>query len=164
MYKKYRYEQAAAQPDTVQALVDMLREGASTGDFYYNIQLTRDGKLSKLCWQTRDMRDNMVRHGDCLVMDVTYKVGRLKFPLVLVAARTSKGQTCLVAAALVDSEQETTFDWILTWLFEQLPVGRDLVLFTDGDPGMAAAIDGFANVFHRQCSFHKTRNVMEKCQ
>jgi hypothetical protein len=56
------------------------------------------------------MCKNMVRYGDCLVMDVTYKVGRLKFTLLFVAARTSNGQTCLVAAALVDSEHETTFD------------------------------------------------------
>jgi hypothetical protein len=37
MYKKYRQVQAAAQPNTVQALVDMLREGASTGAVFYNI-------------------------------------------------------------------------------------------------------------------------------
>ena len=69
------------------------------------------------------------------------------------------GRTVILASSLLSNETESSFDWVFREFvkaFHTLPK----VLFTNGDPAMAAAIrSALPNTSHLLCTYHLSKNL-----
>ena len=69
------------------------------------------------------------------------------------------GRTVILANSLLSNETESASDWVLREFLKAFHTPPK-VLFTDGDPTMAAAIrDALPNTFHLLCTYHLSKNL-----
>ena len=69
------------------------------------------------------------------------------------------GRIIILAKSLLSNETESAFDWVFREFLKAFHTPPK-VLFTDGDPAMAAAIrNALPNTFHLLCTYHLSKNL-----
>ncbi len=113
-----------------QALVRDLRTHAVK----HFLRQDQEGHITGLIWTFPWCEEMWRRHCDVLSMDCTYKTNRFKMPFLNVTGVTSVSSTFNIAFALLNKEDEATYQWAVERLEElRQAVGADSppVVLTD---------------------------------
>ena len=119
-----------------------------------------DGALTHLFVSWRDKVAMLQRWGDVLPMDCTYKTNRYSLPLLEVTGITATMATFTAAVVFISGETEPDYAWALAQLARLLPPGSPLVVLTDKDQAlMAALVAAFPDAANLLCRWHVNNNV-----
>jgi len=100
---------------------------------------------------------------DVIIHDNTAKTNRYDMALSLFVGIDNNFKTRLLAQALTKYETQADYSWILQCTLEATNNLAPMVLFTDSDPGMIAAIQVvYPETRHLLCIYHIIENVKKK--
>ncbi len=95
-----------------------------------------------------------------LVFDTKHGTNTHKLKLGCFTTVAPSGATKVLAASLVASESEKSFAWVFECLLEAFRI-PPAVIFTDSDPGMAAAMARILiTTLHFLCTWHLSKNLL----
>ncbi|XP_041009341.1 protein FAR-RED IMPAIRED RESPONSE 1-like [Juglans microcarpa x Juglans regia] len=120
--------------------------------FFALMDLDDDGRLKNVFWADPHSRAAYQYFGDVVTFDITYLTNRYGMPFVLFVGVNHNGQSILLGAVLISSEDTETFTWLFqTWL--QCMDGIALkAIIIDQDRAMKNAIATvFPETRHRLC-------------
>ncbi|KAG6631832.1 hypothetical protein CIPAW_13G117300 [Carya illinoinensis] len=131
--------------------------------FFYMMDIDDDGRLKNVFWADPRSRAAYQYFGDVVTFDTTYLTNRYGMPFAPLVGVNHHGQSILLGAGLISSEDTETFVWLFeTWL--QCMDGNALKsIITDQDRAMKNVIGiVFPNTRHRFCLWHILKKVPEK--
>jgi len=109
---------------------------------------------------TDHQKEQFALYGDVLLMDVTHRTNKFRVPFCGVAGVDGNGSTVLFAQALIRSENQRAFEFVLKNLKRSAPDVVVRTILTDADAAEAAAIrEIFPTASHFRCQWHLTRDV-----
>ena len=124
--------------------------------------VNESGEFQYVLFMTSDMKKDLMRFPDILVMDATYKVNKYLYPLVNVMCVDAEGEGRPVMHGFVVSENRANAGACLNFL-KSVMIDASFapaVFFVDKDLSEIAAVhDIFPEAFVRLCSFHTSTAV-----
>ncbi|XP_042962648.1 protein FAR1-RELATED SEQUENCE 3-like [Carya illinoinensis] len=85
--------------------------------FFALMDLDDDGRLKNVFWADPHSRVAYQYFGDVVTFDITYLMNRYKMPFAPFVGVNYQGQSILLGAGLISSEDTETFMWLFqTWL------------------------------------------------
>ncbi|XP_041016196.1 protein FAR1-RELATED SEQUENCE 5-like [Juglans microcarpa x Juglans regia] len=128
------------------------------------MDLDDEGRLKNIFWA--DPRSRVVAYqyfGDVVTFDTTYLTNRYGMPFASFVGVNHHGQSILLGAALISSEDTETFVWLFqTWLQCMDGIAPKAII-TDQDRAMKNAIAiVFPESRHRFCLWHILKKVSER--
>ncbi|XP_042955964.1 protein FAR1-RELATED SEQUENCE 4-like isoform X2 [Carya illinoinensis] len=131
--------------------------------FFSLIDMDDDGRLRNVFWADARSRAAYKYFGDVVAFDTTYLTNKYGVPFVLFVGVNHHGQSILLGAGLISSEDTETFTWLFqTWL-NCMDGEAPKAIITDQDKAMKNAIAlVFPNSRHRFCLWHILKKVPEK--
>ncbi|XP_042950403.1 protein FAR1-RELATED SEQUENCE 5-like [Carya illinoinensis] len=131
--------------------------------FFYSLDLDDDGRLRNVFWADARSRAAYKYFGDVVTFDTTYLTNRYGMPFAPFVGVNHHGQSILLGAGLISSEDTETFTWLFeTWL-NCMDGNAPNAIITDQDRAMKNAIAVvFPNSRHRFCLWHILKKVPEK--
>ncbi|XP_035540049.1 protein FAR1-RELATED SEQUENCE 5-like [Juglans regia] len=140
-----------------------LRMQYKDNGFFTSMDLSDDGRLKKVFWADPRSRAAYQYFGDVVTFDTTYLTNRYGMPFAPFVGVNHHGQSILLGAGLISSEDTETFTWLFqTWLqcMDGIP---PKAIITDQDRAMKNAIAiVFPESRHRFCLWHILKKVLEK--
>ena len=138
--------------------IDYLQERQSSKGLYFAIQMVEDGSLNTAFWTLTDSLERWTQNLDHnpLIYDTSHGTNKYALKFSAFTTINNDGKTQILAYSLLDRETQESFGWVFTEFlkaFKQPPK----IIFTDGDPAIAAAIK---KIIHLLCTFHIGQNVM----
>ncbi|CAI9294924.1 unnamed protein product [Lactuca saligna] len=92
---------------------------------YFVVDLFEDGSPRNTFWADGRSRDAYLKFGDVVVFDVTYMTNKFKMPFSPFVGVNHHGQSILFGGALLENENEETFQWLfehfLKCMFNKYP-------------------------------------------
>ncbi|XP_042983691.1 protein FAR1-RELATED SEQUENCE 5-like isoform X1 [Carya illinoinensis] len=127
------------------------------------MDLDDDGRLKNVFWADPRSRAAYQYFGDVVTFDTTYLTNRYEIPFAPFVGVNHHGQSILLGAGLISSEDTKTFVWLFqTWLQCMDGVAPKAII-TDQDKAMKNAIAiVFPESRHRFCLWHILKKVPEK--
>ncbi|XP_042972798.1 protein FAR1-RELATED SEQUENCE 5-like [Carya illinoinensis] len=127
------------------------------------MDLDDDGRLKNIFWVDPRSRTAYKYFGDVVTFDTTYLTNRYGMPFAPFVGVNHHGQSILLGAALISSEDTETFIWLFqTWL-QCMDGVAPKVIITDQDRAMKNAIAiVFPETRHRFCLWHILKKAPEK--
>ncbi|XP_042962559.1 protein FAR1-RELATED SEQUENCE 5-like [Carya illinoinensis] len=131
--------------------------------FFYLMDLDDDGRLRNVFWADPRSRAAYQDFGDVVTFDTTYLTNRYGMPFAPFVGVNHHGQSILLGAGLISSEDTDTFIWLFqTWL-QCMDGLAPPAIITDQDRAMKNAIAVvFPKTRHRFCLWHILKKVPEK--
>ncbi|XP_042975683.1 protein FAR1-RELATED SEQUENCE 9-like [Carya illinoinensis] len=131
--------------------------------FFALMDLDDDGRLKNVFWADPRSRAAYQYFGDVVTFDTTYLTNRYGMPFAPFVGVNHHGQSILLGAGLISSEDTETFEWLFrTWL-ECMDGIAPKAIITDQDRAMKNAISiVFPESQHRFCLWHILKKVPEK--
>ncbi|KAG2726407.1 hypothetical protein I3760_01G111200 [Carya illinoinensis] len=131
--------------------------------FFALMDLDDDGRLKNVFWADPRSRVAYKYFGDVVTFDTTYLTNRYGMPFAPFVGVNHHGQSILLGAGLISSEDTTTFTWLFqTWLQCMDGIAPKAII-TDQDRAMKNAIAiVFPEARHRFCLWHILKKVPEK--
>ncbi|KAG2726456.1 hypothetical protein I3760_01G113900 [Carya illinoinensis] len=131
--------------------------------FFASMDLDDDGRLKNVFWADPSSRAAYEDFGDVVTFDTTYLTNRYGMPFAPFVGVNHHGQSILLGAGLISSEDTATFVWLFkTWL-QCMDGIAPRGIITDQDRAMKNAITlVFPQNRHRFCLWHILKKVPEK--
>ncbi|XP_042939228.1 protein FAR1-RELATED SEQUENCE 5-like isoform X2 [Carya illinoinensis] len=131
--------------------------------FFALMDLDDDGRLKNVFWADPRSRAAYKYFGDVVTFDTTYLTNRYGMPFAPFVGVNHHGQSILLGAGLISSEDTETFIWLFqTWLQCMDGVAPKAII-TDQDRAMKNAIAiVFPETRHRFCLWHILKKAPEK--
>ena len=149
-----------AQGDANTAIAMMEKRKAADVEFFFDYKVNKKGRLRHLFWCDSQSRLDYQHFGDVLVFDNTYKTNRYKMSFVPFMGLNHHRQTVVFACAIISSETEATYKWLLKTFLKAMHQKMPKGVITDGDAAMIAAIAKILKgVAHRVCTWHIEKNM-----
>lgn len=125
-----------------------------------------NNELTGLFWMTGQQRNELwPKYHDVVIQDNTAKTNRYEMALCLFVGIDNNFKTRVLAQALTKYETQADYSWILRCTLEATDNLSPLILFTDSDPGMIAAIQVvYPGTRHLLCIYHIIENVKKKAK
>ncbi|XP_042974898.1 protein FAR-RED IMPAIRED RESPONSE 1-like [Carya illinoinensis] len=122
-----------------------------------------DGRLRNVFWADARSRATYKYFGNVVTFDTTYLTNRYGMPFAPFVGVNHHGQSILLGAGLISSEDTETFTWLFqTWL-TCMDGEAPKAIITDQDRAMKNAISlAFPNSRHRFCLWHILKKLPEK--
>ncbi|XP_041020541.1 protein FAR1-RELATED SEQUENCE 4-like [Juglans microcarpa x Juglans regia] len=122
-----------------------------------------DGRLKNVFWVDPRSRAAYQYFGDVVTFDTTYLTNRYGMPFAPFVGVNHHGQSILLGAGLISSEDTKIFVWLFqTWL-QCIDGIAPKTIITDQDRAMKNVIGiVFSNTRHRFCLWHILNEVPEK--
>ena len=123
-------------------------------------------ELTGLFWMTSQQRNELwPKFHDVVIHDNTAKTNRYEMALSLFVGIDNNFKTRVLAQALIKYETQADYSWILQCTLEATSNLSPVVLFTDCDPGMIAAVQViYPTTRHLLCIYHIIENVKKKAR
>ena len=123
-------------------------------------------ELTGLFWMTSQQRNELwPKFRDVVIHDNTAKTNRYEMSLSLFVGIDNNYKTRVLAQALIKYETQADYSWILQCTLEATDNLPPIVLFTDSDPGMIAAVQVvYPETRHLLCIYHIAENVKKKAR
>ncbi|KAF5481495.1 hypothetical protein F2P56_002139 [Juglans regia] len=147
-----------------QALFEYFRRMQFKNDGFFSLmELDDDDRLKSVFWADARSRGAYNYFGDVVTFDTTYLTNRYGMPFAPFVGVNHHGQSILLGAGLISSEDTESFVWLFkTWL-DCMDGKAPNTIITDQDRAMKNAIAiVFPNTRHRYCLWHILRKVPEK--
>ncbi|KAF5466222.1 hypothetical protein F2P56_016169 [Juglans regia] len=127
------------------------------------MDLDDEGRLKNVFWADPCSRAAYKYFGDMVTFDTTYLTNRYGMPFAPFVGVNHHGQSILLGAGLISSEDTETFVWLFqTWL-KCMDGITPRAIITDQDRAMKNAIAiVFPESRHRFCLWHILKKVPEK--
>ncbi|XP_042939348.1 protein FAR1-RELATED SEQUENCE 5-like [Carya illinoinensis] len=140
-----------------------LRMQYKSNGFFASMDLDDDGRLKNVFWADPHSRAAYQYFGDVVTFDTTYLTNRYVMPFAPFIGVNHHGQSILLGAGLISSEDTETFTWLFqTWLQCMDGIAPKAII-TDQDRVMKNAIAiVFPESRHRFCLWHILKKVPEK--
>ncbi|XP_042941107.1 protein FAR1-RELATED SEQUENCE 5-like [Carya illinoinensis] len=131
--------------------------------FFYLMDLDDDGRLRNIFWADPRSWAAYQDFGDVVTFDTMYLTNRYGMPFAPFVGVNHHGQSILLGAGLISSEDTDTFIWLFqTWL-QCMDGLAPPTIITDQDRAMKNAIAVvFPKTRHRFCLWHILKKVPEK--
>ncbi|XP_042969066.1 protein FAR1-RELATED SEQUENCE 5-like [Carya illinoinensis] len=131
--------------------------------FFASMDLDDDKRLKNVFWADPHSRAAYEDFGDVVTFDITYLTNRYGMPFAPFVGVNHLGQSILLGAGLISSEDTATFVWLFkTWL-QCMDGIAPRAIITDQDRAMKNAITlVFPQSRHRFCLWHILKKVPEK--
>ncbi|KAF5472737.1 hypothetical protein F2P56_009430, partial [Juglans regia] len=131
--------------------------------FFALMDLDDEGRLRNVFWADPRSRAAYQYFGDVVTFDTTYLTNRYGMPFAPFVGVNHHGQSILLGAGLISSEDTETFVWLFqTWLKCMDGIAPKAII-TDQDKAMKNAIAiVFPESRHRLCLWHILKKVPEK--
>ncbi|XP_035547269.1 protein FAR-RED IMPAIRED RESPONSE 1-like [Juglans regia] len=131
--------------------------------FFALMDLDDEGRLKNVFWANPRSRVAYQYFSDVVTFDTTYLTNRYGMPFAPFVGVNHHGQSILLGAGLISSEDTETFVWLFqTWLKCMDGIAPKAII-TDQDRAMKNAIAiGFPESRHRLCLWHILKKVPEK--
>ncbi|KAF5470849.1 hypothetical protein F2P56_011337 [Juglans regia] len=131
--------------------------------FFYMMDIDDEGRLKNVFWADPHSRAAYQDFGDVVTFDTTYLTNRYGMPFAPFVGVNHHGQSILLGAGLISSEDTETFVWLFeTWLQCMDGIAPKAII-TDQDRAMKNAIAiVFPKARHRFCLWHILKKVPEK--
>ncbi|XP_035541527.1 protein FAR1-RELATED SEQUENCE 5-like [Juglans regia] len=131
--------------------------------FFYMMDIDDEGRLKNVFWADPRSRAAYQDFGDVVTFDTTYLTNRYGMPFAPFVGVNHHGQSILLGAGLISSEDTETFVWLFeTWLQCMDGIAPKAII-TDQDRAMKNAIVlVFPKTRHRFCLWHILKKVPEK--
>ncbi|KAF5444893.1 hypothetical protein F2P56_033985 [Juglans regia] len=131
--------------------------------FFALMDLDDEGRLKNVFWADPRSRAAYQYFGDVVTFDTTYLTNRYGMPFAPFVGVNHHGQSILLGAGLISSEDTEIFVWLFqTWLQCMDGIAPKAII-TDQDRAMKNAIGiVFPNTQHRFCLWHILKKVPEK--
>jgi hypothetical protein len=142
--------------------IEQLEERRKLRGLFYKFSLDSDGRLENAFFVMDGAMEIYAAGGRCnvLVFDTKHGTNTHKLKLGCFTTVAPSGATKVLAASLVASESEKSFAWVFECLLEAFRI-PPAVIFTDSDPGMAAAIARIlVATLHFLCTWHLSKNAL----
>ena len=142
--------------------IEQLEERRKLRGLFYKFSLDSDGRLENAFFVMDGAMEIYAAGGRCnvLVFDTKHGTNTHKLKLGCFTTVAPSGATKVLAASLVASESEKSFAWVFECLLEAFRI-PPAVIFTDSDPGMAAAIAHILiTTLHFLCTWHLSKNLL----
>ncbi|KAG6646712.1 hypothetical protein CIPAW_07G027200 [Carya illinoinensis] len=131
--------------------------------FFSVMDMDDDGRLRNVFWADARSRVAYKYFGDVVTFDTTYLTNRYGMPFAPFVGVNHHGQSILLGAGLISSEDTETFTWLFqTWL-TCMDGKAPKAIITDQDRAMKNAISlVFPKARHRFCLWHILKKLPEK--
>ncbi|XP_041003397.1 protein FAR1-RELATED SEQUENCE 5-like [Juglans microcarpa x Juglans regia] len=132
-------------------------------NFVYVIDVDEELRLRNVFWADAHSRAAYEYFGDVITFDTTYLTNRYGMPFAPFVGVNHHGQSILLGAGLISSEDTNTFVWLFPAWLECMDGRAPKVIITDQDRAMKSAIAVvFPHTRHRYCLWHIMRKLPEK--
>ncbi|CAG8715935.1 7915_t:CDS:2 [Gigaspora rosea] len=134
----------------------------------FNDERNQDGKfMQAIFWAYRNAFSEFAVGKDVLIIDATYKTNRFSMPLVAICSVDRFGSTYPLAFALVYSETQEFYCWVLQQLSKALIIvtgsAQVATIITDRELALMIAISKvFPHTKHQLCTWHIFKNIKNK--
>ncbi|XP_042947953.1 protein FAR1-RELATED SEQUENCE 6-like [Carya illinoinensis] len=120
-------------------------------------------KVRNVFWADARSRAAYEYFGDVITFDTIYLTNRYGMPFAPFVGVNHHGQSILLGAGLISSEDTSTFVWLFEAWLECMNGRAPHAIITDQDRAMKNAIAiVFPNTRHRYCLWHIMRKLPEK--
>lgn len=159
--QKFRVVEKAGRTQ-MQYLIAKLEEHKYT----YWHRMNEDGIVTDLFWSPPKSGEMLRAFPRLLLMDSTYKTNRYHYPLLQIVGVTSTELTFSAAFALMESEKEANYTWVLEKLKGIMdPDVVPAVIVTDRELALMNAISKvFPHATHLLCRWHISKNIFANCK
>ncbi|XP_035546227.1 protein FAR1-RELATED SEQUENCE 5-like [Juglans regia] len=131
--------------------------------FVYVIDVDEELRLRNVFWADARSRAAYKYFGDVITFDTTYLTNRYGMPFAPFVRVNHHGQSILLGAGLISSENTSTFVWLFWAWLECMDARAPKAIITDQDRAMKSAIAVvFPHTRHRYCLWHIMRKLSEK--
>ncbi|HKQ22499.1 MAG TPA: hypothetical protein VJS91_10700 [Nitrososphaeraceae archaeon] len=164
---KFRGVRIHDNSDAATLLLDLLKHRDEDPDYIVNPRLEGpSNELTGLFWMTSQQRNELwPKFHDVVIHDNTAKTNRYEMALSLFVGIDNDFKTRILAQALTKYETQADYEWILHCTLEATNNLSPLVLFTDGDPAMIAAVHVvYPQTRHLLCIYHIIENIKKKAR
>ncbi|XP_042988752.1 protein FAR1-RELATED SEQUENCE 5-like [Carya illinoinensis] len=140
-----------------------MRMQFNNNGFFALMDLDNDSRLKNVFWADLRSRAAYQYFGDVVTFDTTYLTNRYRMPFAPFVGVNYHGQSILLGAGLISSEDTKTFTWLFkTWLQCMNGIAPKAII-TDQDRAMKNEIAiVFPETRHRFCLWHILKKVPEK--
>ncbi|KAK0601847.1 hypothetical protein LWI29_028031 [Acer saccharum] len=115
--------------------------------FFYAIQVDEDGKAVNFFWVDARSRAAYEKFCDVVTFDTTYRTNKYGFPFAPFSGVNHHYQTIEFGCALLRDETEVSFIWLFSVWLEAMGGRHPILIITDQDHAMRAAIKKFQIIF-----------------
>ncbi|GLT54152.1 hypothetical protein SLA2020_273750 [Shorea laevis] len=148
-----------------QALCDYFKRMQKKNEgFHYVIDMDDNNRMRNVFWADARSRAAYEYFGDVITFDTTYLTNRYDMPFAPFVGVNHHGQSILLGAGLISSEDTETFTWLFeTWL-NCMNGKAPSAIITDQARAMKNAIEIVfpKTTRHRYCLWHIMRKLPEK--
>ncbi|XP_062093560.1 protein FAR1-RELATED SEQUENCE 5-like [Humulus lupulus] len=131
-------------------------------NFFIQYQCDVDNRLGNLFWADGYSRRDFVAFSEVIGFDTTYMTNKYNKPLTIILGVNHHFKTCIFGMALLNSEDEQTYFWLLDKFIECHNHVTPKVVVTDGDGAIKnAVLKYFPNATHRLCAWHLCTNTLK---
>ncbi|KAF5450108.1 hypothetical protein F2P56_030484 [Juglans regia] len=131
--------------------------------FVYVIDVDEELMLRNVFWADARSRAAYEYFGDVITFDTTYLTNRYGMPFAPFVGVNHHGQSILLGAGLISSEDKSTFVWLFRAWLECMDGRTPKAIITGQDRAMKSAIAVvFPHTRHRYCLWHIMRKLPEK--
>ncbi|KAG6669101.1 hypothetical protein CIPAW_01G219800 [Carya illinoinensis] len=147
-----------------QALLEyFIRMQYKNDDFFSIMDVDEDDRLRNVFWADARSRGAYYYFGDVVTFDTTYLTNRYGMPFAPFVGVNHHGQSILLGAGLISSEDTESFVWLFKSWLDCMDGKAPNTIITDQDRAMKNAIAiVFPNTRHRYCLWHILKKVPEK--
>ncbi|RYR78569.1 hypothetical protein Ahy_A01g003396 [Arachis hypogaea] len=129
-------------------------------NMYWRYQVGAEQNMCDLFWSDGRSQDDYKLFGDVLAFDATYGRNKYNLPVIVFSGVNHHNQTCVFGAAMVSSETQASYVWVLSKFLECMGGKAPKAVITDGDKSMRFAIqEVFPEAHHRLCAWHLLKNA-----
>ncbi|KAF5475279.1 hypothetical protein F2P56_007102 [Juglans regia] len=134
-------------------------------DFVSVMDVDDEFRVRNVFWADARSRAAYEYFGDVITFDTTYLTNRYGMPFAPFIGVNHHGQSILLGAGLISSEDTNTFVWLFEAWLECMNGWAPVAIITDQDRAMKNAIEiVFPNARHRYCLWHIMRKLPEKLE
>jgi hypothetical protein len=127
------------------------------------IDIDDDSRLRNVFWADARSREAYNFFGDVITFDTTYLTNKYDMPFAPFVGVNHHGQSILLGAGLILSEDTETFVWLFKCWLECMNGQAPKAIMTDQDKAMKNAIAiVFPGSRHRYCMWHIMKKLPEK--
>jgi hypothetical protein len=132
-------------------------------DFYFDMDVDDDCRLKNVFWADARSRASYEDFGDVVTFDTTYLTNKYEMPFAPFVGVNHHGQSILLGAALISSEDTSTFVWVFEAWLKCMKGRAPMAIITYQDMAIKSAINKvFPNARHRFCLWHILKKLSEK--
>jgi len=95
----------------IQALLQRLGQG-----YIHSYSLDKENRVNALLFHTKDSLDLLRLFPWAVTLDCTYKTNKHNLHLLNIVGMTYQNYIFVIGQALLSSEQEEDFEWVISWL------------------------------------------------